>query len=192
MRILKTLAISGLLLSLTALARADFVTSGQISTINGSDLSISQVQFSATAGTTITIDALVWELFSDLNGDGERTGFDSGLMLFSGTDLVAYADDGGLGADGSESSLDSLLSYDVTETGIFTVTIGQQGYTQTDALAGYEINRLFVDYTGEGKSYGDWQLTITGGSPVSEVPVPAALPLFASALLALGLARRRG
>ena len=187
MRLLMSLAVV-LGLSLGSVAQAAFVASGQIGNVNGNDLSIGQVSFFATAGSTVTIDALVWEVSSDLNGDGELTGFDSYLMLFSGTDLLKSADDGGLGSDGSQSSFDSLLTYNISQTGQYMVTIGQAGYSAADALLGFEGNRLYVDYTGQMLGYGDWQLTITGASPV---PVPAALPLFASALVALGFIRRK-
>lgn len=192
---------------MSANVSAAIVTSGEIFNIDGDsdglvdDLLIQTISFDVTAGTQLFIDSLVWESTNvDLNGDGEITGFDNYMTLFQGGTQLYSNDDAALGTDGSVHNYDSAITYTFATAGTYSVSVGQLSYTLAEALQGYQVDRLFNDYTGAGKTHGDWQLTfnvqsgslsnVTNG--VSAVPVPAAVWLFGSGLLGLvGVARRK-
>ena len=200
-------ALAGLALSVSSLANAGLIISGDIYTFDADadgsadDSLISQVTFDVTAGTQLLIDSLVWESTGvDLNGDGELTGFDNYMHLLSGTTSLTSNDDAPLGDDGSVHSYDSQISYFFETAGTFMVTVGQLSYSTEEALQGYDENRTYSDYNGLGLNHGDWQLTFntTSGS-VSNVnhansdfvPVPEPSTLAVFALGIMGLASRR-
>jgi hypothetical protein len=172
------------------------------------DLTIDRITFSVTAGTTVFFDSLVLEASGiDLNGDGEITGFDNEMDLFSGTTLLAWNDDSGLTfGDGSNHHFDSTITYTFTTAGTYMITIGQLNYSESAALQGFELNRVsgtfpFGSYAGPLNDHADWQLTITAtngtvsnlqvnGTPVGTVPEPATLAMWGMLGL-VGVAYRR-
>lgn len=81
------------------------------------------------------------------------------------------------------SSLTSSISFNAVAGETYLLTVGLFSYSQADALAGLKqaVNLSPSDS-------GDWSLDITGATPV---PVPAAFPLFLSALLGLGFLRKQ-
>ncbi len=88
------------------------------------------------------------------------------LYLFDGVALL----------EDDYSSIETELA-----AGDYMVTIGLLGYQASDALAGF-------DALAPSGLTGSWTVTIN--TPMA-VPVPAALPLFFSALTGLALVRRR-
>ncbi len=98
------------------------------------------------------------------------------------------------------------IGFDVLANGVALSLLGTPGfwnYQPTGATYG-QLTATFVATSTStaisiaGKVLGSRQfmigldnVSVTGPSPVSPVPVPAALPLFASALAALGLLMKR-
>lgn len=71
----------------------------------------------------------------------------------------------------------------------YTLTLAS-GNTFDTVIASIISGDLLVGVTGQTNNQGNDQYIIDGGSPLSEIPVPAALPLLASALGAFGITRR--
>lgn len=211
------------LISLAALfccysnAGAVVIVSDEIRNIDGDldgyvdDLLISQIAFDVTAGTQLRIDSLVWEYTGvDLNGDGELTGFDNYMRLYSGTTRIASNDDAAHGSDGSVHSYDSQIHYLFGNAGSYMVTVGQLAYNDQSALAGYQANRPYTDYmqwtpysSAVPADHGDWQLTfnVLSGSVsnvrvlnpagvTTAVPEPASLALIGLGLAGIGFTRK--
>lgn len=198
-KFLKT-AFIGLVLSVSSFANAGLVINGDIYNFdadtdgNADDLLISQITFDVTAGTQLLIDSLVWESTGvDLNGDGELTGFDNYMRLYSGATSLTSNDDAPLGNDGSVHSYDSQIAYFFDTAGSFMVTVGQLSYTAEEGLQGYDANRAYSDYNGIDEiKHGDWQLTFstTSGSVsniqhANDIPEPSTLAIFALGIMGL-------
>ncbi len=171
--------------TVTAWPDGSFVARHQIRNIDGDgdgavdDLRISRIQFDVTAGTTVVFDSLVLEVSGttavDLNGDGDITGFDNQMILFSGTMPINYNDDYSTAhvynQDGSVHSYDSIIAHSFPTAGTYMITVGQLRYQESAALAGFHPNRSFRDYPRDWNvvpppsfDHGDWQLTITPSS----------------------------
>ena len=108
--------------------------------------------------------------------------------------LVGWNDDSDPGfatggaADGSTSTLDSFLRLPGLLAGNYILAVGQCCHETpgTNARTNTESN------LPGGEAGGlDYRVTFTSEVLGSEVPVPAALPLFATGLAALGLLARR-
>ncbi len=138
------------------------------------EASIDWVTFSVTAGTSINFDALIIEsIYSasgDINGDGEITRADGGMVLFDadGNILVVHDDapPNVYGNDGSISRFDGNFDYTFEVAGTYTLAISANGYflTPEDALAGYIDYRIVgpaLRGAGDTESdHADWQLTL--------------------------------
>ena len=203
----------GLLFALSA--NAALIIQDEITNIDGDldgsldDLLISQISFDVSAGTSILFDALVWEKTGvDLNNDGELTGFNNYMRLFSGTSLLFTHNDEAFGpdlaSDGSVDFKDGKFSYNFANAGSYLLTIGHFYYSSAEALLGYDKNKSFTDYmnftpyqNAIAKDHGDWQLTfnVLSGelsnvnllNPIQSqaVPEPATALLFLAGLLGL-------
>ena len=167
------------------------VTSGEwvLGDFDGDELvdeaSIDWITFDVTARTTINFDALVFEsafLQIDLNGDGELTRADAGMVLFDedGNTLVLHDDapSGVFGEDGSVSITDGNFDCTFDAAGTYTLAISANGFwlTAADAVAGYIDYRIvgpaFRNELGEAIDHADWQVTLTvGRGSVSNVRV---------------------
>ncbi len=122
--------------------------------------------FNAVAGDVVTLETLA------IAGQ-----FDTGLSLYSevanglvevgdmvGTELSMLAEDDDGGVD-----LLSRIVFNIASTGQFVVALG-----------------------GFGGSTGDYRFSLSGNNgDISEVPLPAALPLFIAGLGLVGAAARR-
>ncbi len=183
------------------------VTSGEfiLADLNDDGLvdeaSIDWITFDVTARTSVNFDALIIEsIYSpsgDINGDGEITRADGGMVLFDsdGNILVVHDDapPNVYGNDGSISRLDGNFDYMFEVAGTYTLAISANGYflTPEDALAGYIDYRIigpaFRDANGDPVDHADWQLTLnvlrgsvsnvrvnTLGMPATPNPVAAA------------------
>ena len=71
----------------------------------------------------------------------------------------------------------------------YTLTLAS-GVTFDSVINNINSGALLVGVTGQTNNQGNDQYIISVDSPVSAVPVPAALPLLASAFGAFGIARR--
>jgi hypothetical protein len=202
--------LAGLVFTVSCLvnsANAGLIVSGEIRNIDGDndsaidDSLISQISFYVSAGTSLTIDSLVREINNtDLNGDGEITGFDNFMRLFAGTTYLTGNDDYSTTGRDSLHRYDSLINYTFATAGTYMVTVGQLSYSTQEALQGYDTNRLYNNRESGGElDHGDWRLTFTanGGSVsnvnvingVSQVPEPSTLAIFALGMI--GLVSRR-
>lgn len=199
-KILLQLLVIGGLMALPVAANA-VVVSGEIRNIDGDndgqadDLQIQRIFFTVTAGTSVFFDSLVLESTAvDLNGDGEITGFDNFMRLFSGTTNLASNDDSGATfTDGSVHGFDSTINWTFGAAGTYMITVGQLYYEEYHALQGYEGNRTYVDYMGHinepNLTHGDWRLTMTAtNGTISDVQVVGQVPDGGSTVALLGLA----
>lgn len=144
------------------------------------DLEVVQIIFTLDQQGLVTID-------SDVEG------FNSFMYLFTQYDpATGTYDDMYWNDNESRRELDSYLELSLA-AGTHMVTLSVSGYTASDALQGYDASRPYagINDAGANDLYGTWNLTLMTDDGPSEVPVPAALPLFFSALLGLRLLARR-
>ncbi|GAA6171295.1 hypothetical protein NBRC116592_09650 [Colwellia sp. KU-HH00111] len=220
----KTLTLAASLL-LAASANASLIINDEIRNIDGDldgsldDLLISQIQFDVAANTHILFDSLVWEKTGvDLNHDGELTGFDSYMRLFSGTTALhvnnndpSYGTNNSI--DNSVTYKDSVFDYTFASAGSYLLTIGHFYYSTSEALIGYDTNKFFSDAmkftpyaNSTPKDHGDWQVSfnvLSGDlsnvrllNPVqanlpTAVPEPSSMMLFLLAALGITSTRTR-
>ena len=181
------------------------VINGSIFTIDGdgdgklNDVKVARVAFTVSAGTHLFLDSLVYEYFSDANGDGRVTGFDNDMMLFRGATLLESNDDSvDTFGDGSQHPYDSAFDWTFDRAGTYLVTLGMRRYSVEDALRGYQAGRVYRDSI-RNENFGAWRLTLTALSGSmnnvrevgTEVPEPGTLALFGAGLLGAGWLRRR-
>ncbi len=181
------------------------VINGAIFTIDGdgdgkaNDVKVARVAFTVSAGTRLFFDSLVYEAFSDANGDGRITGFDNDMMLFRGATLLTRNDDSARTyADGSQYPYDSGFDWTFDRAGTYLVTLGMLRYSVEDALRGYQAGRLY-QASVRNEDVGAWRLTLSALSGSvsnvhevgAEVPEPGTLALFGAGLLGAGWLRRR-
>lgn len=120
----------------------------------------------------------------------DNTGIDSYIMLFDSSDAQLAVNDNDPSYHGSlfdDAAYDSGMEFYLAADSYF-VTIGAGSYNITDALQGFMSNVDAADTIFNDYGSASWQLQAVTPSPV---PVPAALPLFISALAGLGWLRRR-
>lgn len=141
--------------------------------------------------------------YSDLNGDGEITLADTQFRIYQDTvsaaTEVATADDSaayttGLGDGWADGTLNSRDSYGQWQLGAgsYIMAFGDYQLTTADAIGGLNTG----DTLGSNQTHTDYQITITADvpftvSPVTAVPIPAAVWLFGSALTGFGLFGRK-
>lgn len=181
------------------------VVNGTLASIDGDgdgkarELKVARVAFNVSAGTRLLFDSLVYEPNGDLNGDSLITGFDDELRLFSGTSLLALNDDSPLTyGDGSIHPYDSAFYWTFRQAGTYVVTLGVRGYTNEDALRGYQAGRAYRPLVGF-ENFGAWRLSLDlvsgslGGVHEigTELPEPGTLALFGAGLACAGMLRRR-
>ena len=177
------------------------ITSGEfiLADLDGDGLvdeaSIDWITFDVAARTTVNFDALIYESIyagGDLNGDGEITRADGGMVLFdSNQDVLAQIDD--TPGDPGIGFYDGNFNYTFEEAGTYTLAISANGYflTPENALAGYIDYRIvgpaFYAADGSPADHADWQLMLTVdhgsvshvrvntlGTPATPNPVEAA------------------
>ncbi len=84
---------------------------------------------------------------------------------------------------------DSYLELDLG-VGSYMVVIGPDSYSAAEALVGESLGIEYSWFANArtNPALGEWTVTVTS---INEVPVPAAFPLFLSALVGLGFLRRK-
>jgi hypothetical protein len=130
------------------------------------DLNISQVHFTVSAGTTVAFDSLVWESTGvDINGDGYVTGFDNYMHLFTSANAHLgtwddYGTSGSLNQNGSVHTYDTAFEYTFTNAGDYWVSVGPYTHSSSEAIQGFDQDRNYSDYTGQGQTWGAWRLDL--------------------------------
>ncbi len=208
MRILMGCAAALLMAAATAgeAAVTDFSFQGRFS----GDTDVAVFRFSV--GTTSSVTLRTYGYAGGVQADGTRVpagGFDPILALFDPTGrFVTEVDDGDdLPADPrTGSAYDASLTTVLTPGRYFASLQQYDNFTNEPTLtAGFFYDGLdmpaftsrfgcaagvFCDVEGNDRS-GDWAVDILGVDDATVVPVPAALPLFATALGGLVWIRRR-
>lgn len=218
--------IYGLVLSfsLASQAGASLVISDSLSAadLNGdgevNEVVVSLLEFSVLDNTTATFDVLAAEyLFgnqTDLNGDGEITGFDSKFWIYdiAGNNYIGGNDEDfyNLGkSDGSINMSDSFAEVYFSDAGRYLLGIGLADFTYKEMMRGYQNNAYLFSNITLDKHYetADWQLTINvlegdiydpkkrnpyGEPPeVAEVSEPSTLAILGMGLLGAGFLRKK-
>lgn len=169
LKIQKTV-MAAILLLLFPLSSFALVLNGQIVNIDGdnaggvNDLSISWVEFTLAeqGAVSVSLDA----------------GFRPQLMLLEknkGEGISSFV---------GVASGTTTLTYDASSEHDYMLAIGQMIFTRDHALVGYRDQSSL-------SGVGNWQATLSDNIIVTQVPVPAALPLFFSALCGLVAIRRK-
>lgn len=178
------------------------VINGKIFTIDSGQapqLKVARIAFTVGADTELFFDSLVLEQNTDLNGDSFITGFDDEMRLYDGATRLARNDDSAATyGDGSQHPFDAAFSWKFAKAGTYVVALGVRGYSDTDALRGYQADKAYQARAGF-EDFGAWRLTLSAlsGSVTdvqevgAEVPEPGTLALFSAALLGAGWLRRR-
>lgn len=171
------------------------------------DDDIASFAFSLASPATVTIKTLSYAGGTQADGNVVAAGgFDPILALFNGAGtLINFVDDGsGVSDPNTKNPFDALLETDLA-AGSYTVTLmqynnfangpnlsdgfekaGQSTFTEVFGCGG----TMFCDSEGNQRN-GDWALDILNVNTATPVPLPAALPLFAFGLAAVGFAARR-
>jgi hypothetical protein len=160
------------LLSLTTINAATI--DGIMTNVDGDgavdDLSISQIHVTVSAGTTVAFDSLVWESTGvDINGDGYVTGFDNYMRLFTSANAHLgtwddYDTSGPLNQNGSVHIFDTAFEYIFTNAGDYWVSVGPFTHSSSEAIQGFDQDRNYSDYTGQGQTWGAWRLDLTASN----------------------------
>jgi len=166
------------------------VTTGQIfPTFDGDNRAGSTVDswnFTVNSAGVVTIDTLSmetsdWVTTQDVNGDGEIAFFDPYIYVFEndgGTPgaFVASNDDSSLTfGDGSINSYDSYLSLNL-DAGDYILAIGAYSLSEQEARDGandenyYPIAGIDVNEDGIPSDHGDYQVTFTGDTTITNGP----------------------
>ena len=153
------------------LQAAELTGSGDLATVEG-NMQLGQFQFSVEVAGDVTIAAGI-------------EGYNSFIYLYdmSSDQPIAENDN-----DPNSFSLDSYLALDLA-AGDYMLAIGPSFYGAAEGLAGERIGVSHLPFalTGEYENSGSWSVAVN----TTEVPVPAAFPLFAAALAGLISLRRK-
>ena len=158
-----------------------------------------------------TTGALSGQIISDIDGDLDGSVDDLNIASISLEGLLAgdysfelttddfysqiiLIDDQGSLVDFQANPFQTNQTLSITglAAGDYFLAVGEASFSLADALLGYDDNWSFANNFkpfGGNPEQGDWALTVNG--PVTAVPLPAALPMFSAALLALGYLRRK-
>lgn len=194
---------------LLALGLAKPATAASLSYVGAftADDDVASFTFSLASPATVTIKTYSYAGGTQADGNVVPAGgFDPILALFNGAGtLINFVDDGSSVADpNTKMPFDALLET-ALGAGTYTVTLmqynnfangpslsdgfeksGQSTFTQAFGCGG----TMFCDSEGNQRN-GNWALDILNVNAANPVPLPAALPLFAFGMAAVGLAARR-
>lgn len=178
-------------LACSAAQAADFSFTGSLS--NPGEVQL----FSFSVGSTSNVVLRTWSYAGGVNAAGTviaRGGFDPILALFDSTGLkVGENDDGGLNVDpDAVSSLrfDTYLSLLALAPGNYQVSVA----VFPNFAIGPNLSNGFPGANTFNNRTANWAFDVIGvdTAVVTNVPVPAALPLMAAGLGLFGfIARRR-
>jgi len=185
------MALIGLILSTSALlhvANAGLITAdGSID--DGTEVDVWTIEILSSG--TFVFDVLAFETSNtDFFGNGDNNDkLDSYLYLFANDLnglLMGADDDGGLGNDGSISSLDSFMTLALS-AGSYVLAIGDYNLNETEARAAFNGNNsadtLIGRYTISISSDADF--SVGGATSPSAIPEPATFAIFALGLVGL-------
>lgn len=156
-----------------AIVEYDLSAISDLSSVSAATLDITLTRFVSNLGTTAEFDVFTYD------GDGT---VDINDFNATGTQVIdTTVPLGGSAGDIFSFALTDLSTIVNSTTGLLTLRL------ETDSFASYQIASI------ENAVYEAPKLTLTyiDQPPVSAVPVPAALPLMASALGMFGIARRK-